>query len=135
MIGIEQLKKLPYRVNRMREIWNLYSKHLSKVPEITMIHHENTQSGWIPWFIDIYIDDKIELMNYLKQNKIGSRAVYPPLHTQLAYKKYNHLSFPQTEFFSKRGLWLPSSTALTNEQIVRICNEIESFYRSKRSRL
>jgi perosamine synthetase len=131
VIGIEQMKKLPQRVRRIKEIWNLYREKLKDVEQIQWI--EEPEDGWIPWFVDIYIDDVKGLQDYLKENNIGSRTVYPPIHSQPIYAEnasaLNSTSFPVTDKFTSRGLWLPSSTALTNQQIDRICNCIRSFYK------
>ena len=125
-VGIEQMKKLPWRTNRMNEIWNLYYNKLSTHPKITMI--KSNDHNWIPWFIDIYIDNPDELQIYLKKNNIGSRRVYPPCSKQKIYKEYNDISFPISEKWSHRGIWLPSSTKLTNDQINYICDKILEFY-------
>lgn len=129
VIGIEQMKKLPNRVIRKREIWNIYYNRLSKITN--MIH--NSSETWIPWFVDIYVDDPISLGKYLKENKIGTRYIYPPINTQPIYKntKYNTIyqnySNDITEKWSKRGLWLPSSTKLTDDEIGYICDKVEYF--------
>ena len=124
-IGIEQMKKLPQRVNRIKEIWNLYYFKL-KHPKIKMV--EPNDNEWIPWFIDIYIDNRDELQNHLKKHNIGSRIVYPPCNSQKIYKEYNDLAFPISRTWSLKGLWLPSSTKLTDEQINYICDTILEFY-------
>jgi perosamine synthetase len=126
IIGIEQMKKLPWRVSRIRQMWDLYYKELSNVTAIEMF--KATDPGWIPWFIDIFVDRADDLAAFLKTKNIGSRRVYPALHSQSIYPESNNLSFPVTEQYSKRGLWLPSSTQLTDTQILYICNTIKEFY-------
>merc|ERR1712194_322910 len=97
--------------------------------QITMLAHEESQAGWIPWFVDIYTDDRDELSKYLKQEaSIGTRNVYPPIHKQQAYAKHNSESYPVTESFSRRGLWLPSSSKLTDAEVMRVCDSIKAFY-------
>ena len=126
VIGIEQMKKLPWRVNRMREIWNLYYKRLANHPKITML--EPNDEDWIPWFIDIYVDNRNELQKYLKEKNIGTRTVYPPINSQVVYKKWNDKNFPVTEKYSSKGLWLPSSSKLKDEEINKICDFVLEFY-------
>ena len=58
---------------------------------------------------------------------MGTRVFYPPLHAEPAYG-YNELSFPVTEEISRKGLWLPSSVFLTDEQIKYVCDLIKEFY-------
>lgn len=126
VIGIEQMKKLPGRINRIKAIWNIYYERLCGNNNIFMFR--STDKDWIPWFIDIYIECPIKLKEYLKENNIGTRLVYPPIHTQKVYSEYNNESFPITEKYSSMGLWLPSSTNLTNEQINYVCDKILEFY-------
>ena len=45
VVGIEQMKKLPWRVNRMRQIWDLYQSELSTLPQIRMVSHQKAQPG------------------------------------------------------------------------------------------
>jgi len=131
IVGIEQMKKLPWRVKRMREIYQLYRKYLVGVPQVTMNDHDLQEEGWLPWFVDIFVDDRDQLSKHLKSVGIGTRAVYPPLHKQEAYKERNNLHYPVTEFVSSRGLWLPSSSKLTDEEIKRVCDSIRDYYATK----
>lgn len=128
VIGIEQMKKLPYRVNRIREMWDLYYEKLSDHKDIFMIKTENPK--WIPWLIDIYVENRSDLALFLKSKNIGTRPIYPPIHSQRVYPELNGMSFPISEYYSNMGLWLPSSTKLTNEQILYICNCVKQFYNS-----
>lgn len=127
-IGIEQMKKLPGRVKRIKEIWNIYREKLNDIQQIKWI--SEPEDGWIPWFIDIYIDDPKALQLHMKAHNIGTRTVYPPIHTQPIYKHNvkKNITFPVTDRFTSRGLWLPSSTTLTNKQINRVCKVVRSFY-------
>ena len=63
----------------------------------------------------------------LKENNIGTRLVYPAIHTQEVYKEYNNLSYPNAEKYSKAGLWLPSSVTLTDKNIKDICEYINKY--------
>jgi len=132
VVGIEQMKKLPWRVARMRTIYQTYKAHLKGVKQVMMNDHDDREEGWLPWFIDIFVDDRDELNKYLKSKGIGTRPVYPPLHTQTAYKERNNMSYPVTEYVSRRGLWLPSSSKLTDEEIERICDTIKTYYQGSK---
>jgi perosamine synthetase len=127
VIGIEQMKKLEYRVKRMKEIWNLYYSLLSNIPQIFMFKPNDPK--WIPWFIDIYTDDPVNLQIYLKTQNIGTRIVYPPIHSQKCYLDISSESnYTVTEKYSYTGLWLPSSSKNTDEEIKQICNIINNYF-------
>ncbi len=124
VIGIEQMKKLPQRVIRKKELGKLYEQYLSDIPQVEMIptDYENTP----PWFFDILCEDRESLITFLKDNNIGSRPFYPPLHAEPAYGYSG--SYPVTEEISQKGLWLPSSVALTDDQVKYICDKIREYY-------
>lgn len=125
VIGIEQMKKLPWRVNRMREIWNIYYSRLSNNNNIIMI--KPNDDGWIPWFIDIYVDNRDALQQYLKNNNIGSRFVYSPISSQKIYLTAEE--FKISNKYCNKGIWLPSSSKLTDCIINKICDIILEFYK------
>ena len=64
-------------------------------------------------------------------NNIGTRAMYPPLSLQKAFKYAPAGSFPISEAIGKKGLWLPSSVNLTQDNISKICSLIIKFFRKK----
>lgn len=123
-IGIEQMKKLPDRVARKKEIFNEYKKNLIDCMNIKLFDHdlENTS----PWFIDCICEDRKNLINHLKDNGIGTRIMYPPINKQKIYDTDDF--FEISENIGKKGLWLPSSVQLTGEHIKRITKEIKNFY-------
>lgn len=125
VIGIEQMKKLPSRVERKKEMGKLYEKELRGIPGIDLIKTDYEDCS--PWFYDILCEKREDLLEVLKKNNIGSRIFYPPLHSEPAYG-YSNLSFSVTESISKKGLWLPSSVTITDEQIQYICGTIKKFY-------
>ena len=126
VIGIEQMKKMPKRVSRKKEMGRLYEELLRDIPQIHTI--DNNYEDTAPCFIEVLCDDrKDELMEYLKNKGVGCRAFYPPLHAEPAYQMTN-LHFPVSEDVSKRGFWLPSSVQVTNEEIEFICSVIKEFY-------
>jgi perosamine synthetase len=125
VIGIEQMKKLPARLARKKEIFRRYREELQGVVEFVPTDLNEVA----PWFIDVYLDDRDQLATALRDSGIKTRAVYPPDHAQPAYAMPS--SFPATESASERGLWLPSSVTLTDDEIHQISSQIRCFLRSK----
>lgn len=125
VIGIEQMKKLPARVERKKEMGRLYDQLLAGIPGVELI--ANNYEDTSPWFFDILCERREELQAYLKENGIGTRVFYPPLHAEPAYG-YTYLHFPVAEEISAKGLWLPSSITVTDEQIRYICEKVREFY-------
>lgn len=123
-LGIEQMKKLGKRVLRKRELGRIYQDNLSGINGVDLIKTDLNETT--PWFYDILCDDREKLIDYLKENGVGSRKFYPALHSEPAYG-YDG-DFPVTQEISERGLWLPSWVDLTDEQVVYICKLIRQFY-------
>lgn len=129
-IGIEQMKKLAWRVERKKQIHALYRTQLKEVKQISFFEQDLDYTT--PWFIDCLADNKIELITFLKDHGIGTRIMYPPINHQIAYtdiyQEPNDLKFPISNLIGQKGLWLPSAAQLTDEQIIEVCNAIKSFY-------
>ena len=125
VIGLEQMKKMNYRVKRMREIYDLYYLNLKDIVEMKEINDKD----WIPWFVDIYLDDREELVKYLKKHKIGSRVVYGEINKTPIY--FNDNILENSNYICNNGLFLPSYITLTNNDIIHICNIIKLFKNKK----
>jgi perosamine synthetase len=124
VIGIVQMSKLDWRINRMKEIYARYRENLSSIKEVQFFNQdlENTT----PWFIDVKAVKRDDLMAFLKLNNVGSRIMYPPINKQQAYNiEGEHVVSNEIGI---KGLWLPSSSKLTDDQIDYICNQIKLFY-------
>lgn len=129
VIGIEQMKKLPLRIERKKQIYSLYRECLSTLKQVQFIQTDLKQTP--PWFIDVLVGKKEKLIEYLAKNQIGTRPFYPPIHTQAPYKNWKECRnshFPVSSNVSSKGLWLPSSVSLTDEKILYICKVFKKFY-------
>ena len=127
VIGLAQMAKLDWRVQRKKEMFALYRAELAGVREVGFV--ETDLDATSPWFIDVLVPDPRALRQHLHERGIGSRPFYPPVHTQAPYHRPGR--FPETERASHSGLWLPSSSFLEDGTIKRICGEIRAFYRGR----
>ena len=127
VIGLAQMEKLRGRIKRKRQIYRRYSTNLKSVGQIRFLPTDLNQTT--PWFIDIYVTNPRKLAQYLQVQGIGSRPIYPAIHTQKIYRpQYHNRDFPVSTQAGGRGLWLPSSITLTNNQIDYICLTIKTYY-------
>jgi perosamine synthetase len=124
VIGIEQMKKLEWRVKRKKEIFSLYRDQLAGVEEVEFL--ETNLEDTSPWFIDPLVPDPQALAVFLKSQGIGSRPFYPAIHTQPVYK--TDQKFPVSDYAAAHGLWLPSSSFLTDDDVTKVCEAIKQFY-------
>ncbi len=129
VVGIEQMKKLPARVERKKAMGAVYELALRDIQGVELIHTDYANTS--PWFFDVLCEQRDELQAFLKEKGIGTRSFYPPLHSEPAYG-YAELGFPVAEEIAGKGLWLPSSIFLTDEQIQYVCQNIKEFYAALR---
>jgi perosamine synthetase len=129
IIGLEQLKKLPWRVEQMRHNWKLYHSHLSECPGVSMVQTEQLEGGWIPWFIEIFCEKRDGLAEWCTAHGIGVRKVYPEIHKTEFYSDNASLEHaPIAAQFTRTGLWLPTYIELSEVQIQSVCNVIKLFF-------
>lgn len=128
ILGLSQINNIEERVFLKKQIYAIYLENLKNVKEISFI--DTDLDTVTPWFVDIYVKNKLELMEYLKRNNINTRAVYSPLNEQECYSNYPeyYQTFMNSRIYSERGLWLPSSMTLLEKDIVFICDKIKDFY-------
>ena len=86
---------------------------------------EPISSQWIPWFVDIYIDNREELIEFLNKHNIKSRPTYGEINKTNMY--YSNEILVNSNFVSSKGLFLPSYVTLKSSQIDYICNLIKLF--------
>jgi perosamine synthetase len=125
VIGLEQMKKLPWRVQRKKQMCALYEKLLRKTPGLRLLPTNLEDTA--PWFMDVLVPGgrRQALQEHLKSKGIGSRPFYPALHSEPVYARKE--SHPVAEEIAAQGLWLPSSCKVSDAQIERICAEITGF--------
>lgn len=124
VIGLEQMKKLSWRVNRKKEIFTRYAKNLKSVNEIKFFDQDLTFTT--PWFIDVLVEQRDSLQTFLKNNNLGTRVMYPPINKQIAYSvDGEHII---SNLVGEKGLWLPSAAQLSDDDIDFITEKIIEFY-------
>jgi len=125
VVGLVQLTKLPARMERKKAIFERYRTDLGGIAAIEFVPTD--LAATTPWFADIYVPDRDALARHLAGQKIETRPVYPAIHSQAIYKGTQG-DFPVADRYCARGLWLPSSPTLTDEELSRVCEAIRGFY-------
>lgn len=124
VVGIEQMRKLEWRVERKKEILKLYQRLLKDTGQVEFFEQDLICTT--PWFIDALVECRTGLMEYLADNDIGTRAMYPPINKQKAYNMPGEYGI--SNIVGAKGLWFPSSSRLSDEQIHHICDKIKEYY-------
>jgi dTDP-4-amino-4,6-dideoxygalactose transaminase len=112
---------LEKRISRLKEIQRQYSEGLQNVRGVKMINNTENEIG--P-YIEILTPSRKELMDKLRRNQIESRAFYPDLNTAKYFN--DNSNYPNSFKLSQKGLYLASGPTITNTQIQRVIDVINS---------
>jgi dTDP-4-amino-4,6-dideoxygalactose transaminase len=74
------------------------------------------------------VAEREKFRKYLSENGIGTDVHYPIApHKQLAYKKWNKLSYPISEKIHDEAVSIPLNIALSDEEVAYIIEKINKF--------
>ena len=127
-VGISQMKKLSSRIKIKKKMFKMYQEELENISDIEFVGTDLKKIT--PWMIDIILKNKntrLKLITFLKKNNIETRIFYPSIHKLKPYLT-NDKKFPISSEISDRGLWLPSSITLKENQIGFITKQIKKFF-------
>lgn len=128
-IGVVQLERIDDFIERKRENARYYNSLLNRIKGVTLPPEEEYAEN-VYWMYSILIGDEYgvdrdTLMKKLKEKGIDSRPFFYPVHMMPFFK--GGQDYPLAEDLSKRGINLPSSVNLRNDQIERIVDAIKSI--------
>lgn len=132
-IGRGQLEVLDKRVSRRREVFEFYEQRLGQLPGIGF---QPELPGTISnrWLTAIVIDpgkcstDNEKIRIHLQSKNIESRPLWKPMHLQPVFKNAPAYLNGTSEALFKNGLCLPSGSNMSEDELERICAEIESCF-------
>lgn len=132
-IGCGQMEVLEQRVNRRREIHNLYTTLLSDIDGITVKENPNDTSDSNFWLTTLLIDPATgitpeDLRLHLASEKIEGRRLWRPMHMQPFYAEAPNYCNGVSESLFDRGFCLPSGSILTDAQIERVADSIRNLF-------
>jgi len=127
-VGIAQMKKLPKRITKKKKMFKKYQDLLCDVKGISFIKTDLNKIT--PWMMDIILDTKNKknrLIDHLEKNSVETRIFYPPIHRLKPYKDLDK-KYRISSDISEKGLWLPSSVTLSDDDICYVAKEIKRFF-------
>ena len=128
-IGLAQVEQFDELVgSRIRHAQH-YNRLLAHVPGITL-PPETPQVTNVYWMYGILVGDEFgltrdELRQALAQQGVETRTFFVPMHLQPVYfHEHRGESYPVAENLCRRGLYLPSSSSLTEQQVEYVAAQI-----------
>jgi len=130
-MGVAQLEKLNEYIEKKQKHSSLYNKLLTGIKGIQLPTDKRNikDSHWLYSILikDNYVLKRDELIQHLKDKGIETRPFFYPIHRMKPYSKYSTIALETTDLISKKGINLPSSVGLKEQEIQYICNCIEEL--------
>jgi pyridoxal phosphate-dependent aminotransferase EpsN len=134
-IGRAQLKALPQRVRRRREIFEFYKYALGDVDGIRFMP-ELTEGRSNRWLTCLTIDSArsdvtpAAVLAALAADNIEGRPLWKPLHQQPFFASSDAFGGSVADDLFARGLCLPSGSAMTEEDLNRVVVAMRGAFRA-----
>lgn len=134
-LGVAQLERLDMFIEKKRRIGSLYRKLFEDLDSIELQPCRTEYSENIYWVFGLVLKDSVPIdadavMMRLAERNIGSRPFFFPMHEQPVFHKMGLFAgekYPVAERIARRGLYLPSGLALTEEHVERIVKEFNGI--------
>lgn len=117
--GIEQLKKLPARLHRLRASYQIYQEILGDKVDWIL--------GAPSWRVDCLVQSPDMLIQSLAKEGFTAKRFYLPVHRQPQYLEPD-TGFANTMKLYSHGIYLPSLLDVTEEDIQKICGIVLTHY-------
>ncbi len=138
-LGVAQLERLEEFVARKRSMGKRYSGLLQHVAGLELMPAKTDYAENIYWVYGMVLNEEVpfdaaEAMRRLGQKGIGTRPFFWPMHEQPVFRKmglFKEDSHPVAERLARRGFYIPSGMALTNEQIEEVAEAVKNLMRGE----
>jgi len=125
-LGVGQLERVDELVARKRAVGRAYTEQLAGLPLQLPVERDGVTNVY--WMYGVVVDeatgmDAAEFAHRLADKGVQTRPFFIGMHEQPALRGFGLFegeSYPVAERLARQGLYLPSGTALTNEQIEQV---------------
>lgn len=123
-LGVAQLERLDHTIVKKRDIAAYYRKLLKDLKGVQQPLIKTDYCENIYWVYGLVIDKDVkmnaqEVMGKLKENRIGSRPFFYPIHKQPVFIKkgfFKEICCPNSEYIAEKGFYIPSGLGVTKEE-------------------
>ena len=138
-LGLAQLERLDEFIERKRIMGRKYTEIFKSVSGLELMIEKTVYADNIFWVYGLVLKDSVpfdakEGMRRLGAQGIGTRPFFWPMHEQPVFQKMGLFSgerFPEAERLGRRGFYIPSGIALTEEQMKVVGDEVNSLMRKE----
>lgn len=130
-IGVAQLPHASEFLFRKRKIAQTYREGVADLPIRFLWEADGTtNSFWMNCIAVKNPEARDPLRRHLAADEIETRPAFYPAHTMPMYTKFAADSYPVAVSLGASGLNLPSSPALTDDDVARVNESIRRFFQS-----
>lgn len=138
-LGVAQLAKIDQRIADRRRVASLYNKHLEGIEELQ-------RPVELPWAKNVYwmyalvfkpkgSQRRDDLLGHLRASEIDTRTMFCPMNMQPfleAQPGYRKIACPVAENLWANGFYLPSSSSVTETDVVKVAGAIKNYLATQR---
>jgi aminotransferase in exopolysaccharide biosynthesis len=127
-LGVAQMEQLPEFIERRRQNALLYREHLSTAEGIRFQKHLPSVRP-NEWLFTLLSDRQKELLAGLQQRNIQARPFWVPMNRLPMYAGHRYVQEKDVSgrVLYAQGLSLPSSSSLSDDQVIWVCEQIKSI--------
>jgi len=130
-LGVAQLERMDQIVARKRSMGQTYNRLLKDIDGLKLPAEEPWAKN-VYWMYGVVLSDEAgmdasELAQALKERGVETRPFFLGMHEQPVFQKRGLFiaeNYPVTERLARRGLYLPSGLAMTEEQLKNVCQAV-----------
>lgn len=134
-VGLAQLERLEEFIKRKRAMGSYYTEQLQGIERLVLPIERTDYADNIYWVYGVVLDRHIQADNravqkILAEKGIGTRTFFWCMHEQPVYKKaglFHGETYPNAEYLARKGFYIPSGLALTEEQMERVVDGVKSM--------
>jgi dTDP-4-amino-4,6-dideoxygalactose transaminase len=135
-LGAVQMTRIEELLDKRQKVADMYAEHLSEIRGVEPpgIAAGTTRNSWFVYVIKVNPEiDRDQLAVRLTEARIPVRPYFLPIHLQPYMVKqfgYREGDYPVTEDLGKRGLALPFSGVMTEQQVETVCQTLRQWLHS-----
>ncbi len=133
-LGLNQIKRIKSIIKKKISVGKQYYKYLKNNKNIYIQKPKQDNIQNVYWVVGILIKNKKilaqKLQKKLKKFGIETRSFFWPMNKQIITKKLKlkfNKKYPNSEYLSKYGFYLPSGINIKNKQIKMICERLNKL--------
>jgi perosamine synthetase len=132
-LGLGQIERLEQAIVKKRAMGKRYRELFGDDNRIQLPAARSTGAENIYWVFGLVLSDGVafdaqEMMRRLSAKEIGTRPFFWPMHEQPVLRRmglFEGVSCPVAERIARRGFYVPSGLALTDEQMVTVAAAVK----------